>query len=261
MLKRIVKWFRDQAERRRRWRKELEQQAGVWDPHPLVLRKELSGLFAIVPRGTITLSHDLSTRHCKLPARLRLYTVKPPETGRGYVCIPVCCELHYIYSIPSKSVLAGCHGRYTLETARRFAYKYGGDPMCGGGIKNRFAPKLTEWAEARKLSDMLKSGHFTGYTTMHQCGSNWFDTHCYVGQKSPYFVYLYAGNPRDVMRYLLYRAPPPLDNDSWTHKTFHNMKEGLRQALESGHNLLCAPETHINALDLRVSEIGVEFVR
>jgi len=67
-------------------------------------------------------------------------------------------KLLWTFSVPRDAVKYGCHGRYSKKELAWMAHCYGGDPVCGGGIKFEFPSYLREFWERIKFFVILKTG-------------------------------------------------------------------------------------------------------
>ncbi|MBI3671304.1 hypothetical protein HY249_00720 [Candidatus Azambacteria bacterium] len=70
--------------------------------------------------------------------------------------VPVDIIFSKVFSIFSKDALLGCHGRYPQKRIMR----YGGDPLCGGGIHYAFPSESREAYEIGKVSSFVKGSLF-----------------------------------------------------------------------------------------------------
>ena len=77
-----------------------------------------------------------------------------------------------VFSINPKNVKIGCHGIYCLPKAVYLSHQFGGDPVCGGGLKHRTASFPRMALESFRLHRKLKNKQLQVFAKVFENGSS-----------------------------------------------------------------------------------------
>jgi len=77
-----------------------------------------------------------------------------------------------VFAIKPKNVKIGCHGAYSLPKAAYLLSKFGGDPVCGGGLKYYSASFLKTATETRRLRNKLKNRRLQVFAKVFENGAS-----------------------------------------------------------------------------------------
>lgn len=68
-----------------------------------------------------------------------------------------------IFFVNPKCITHGCHGHYSLPKAAFLTTRFGGDPLCGGGIKYFWPPRWKNTLEWLRLRNTLRKKKFKAF--------------------------------------------------------------------------------------------------
>jgi len=248
--------------------RELAKKLGVWDPHPFTVNQYLTDLFMIVPEN-IGRDHKYPPRFAvakedglyKLPDKVIFYKQKPEIVPKGHKVTGVRLSIDLAYEVPQKLVRRGCCQRYSLRTSVKLDRKFGGDPVCGGGIKRLFAPSSTEKRAAKDLQRVLERGRFTGTTWLHQYFDFWSDC-SYRAEENSCRIAVFVGGEDAVMRHIKRVADPRgkypyyLDDEGLEKMKDWQREQEERSKRGESFTLVSVPEF----MDTKTSKVRFEIV-
>lgn len=77
-----------------------------------------------------------------------------------------------IFPVNAKRIRRGCHGRYSLAKSLYLGITFGGDPICGGGLKYFTPPRWRQVLEFMKLNQLLKNKNVSAWIYENKNGSS-----------------------------------------------------------------------------------------
>lgn len=124
------------------------------------------------------------------------------EKSRSVSCVDV--NVHKIFPINPRRVRRGCCGIYTLPMVVFFWKFVGGDPICGGGMKQFWPPLHRRLIEICKLKWEIKKRKLSGYVPVLEKEANFF-VHKYLSTGNGYDNWgemnIFTGKEEDILRY------------------------------------------------------------
>lgn len=86
---------------------------------------------------------------------------------------PVTVTFNKVFAVKPRKIKHGCHGHYSLKKATFLKSTYGGDPICGGGIKHFWPPRFLEYLEQFRLLRVLqKEKNLHGFVCNYSNGTS-----------------------------------------------------------------------------------------
>lgn len=84
----------------------------------------------------------------------------------------VAVEFKKFFPVNPKRIRRGCHGRYSLAKSIYLGMTFGGDPICGGGLKNFTPPRWKQVLEFLRLNKLLKNKNVSAWIYENENGSS-----------------------------------------------------------------------------------------
>lgn len=81
-------------------------------------------------------------------------------------------EFKKIFPVNPKRIRRGCHGRYSLAKSLYLGITFGGDPICGGGLKYFTPPRWKQVLEFLRLNKLLKNKNVSAWIYENKNGSS-----------------------------------------------------------------------------------------
>lgn len=254
--------------------RELAEKLGVLDPHPFTVSVYRDALFMLASNG-IGQEHKYPPNYAvgkddgvyRLPEQTTLYRSAPSVVPEGCKVIGVAPSVALVYQVPQRSVTRGCHGRYSLRESLMLGKKYGGDPMCGGGIKHLFPPEAQAKRAQKELNAVLALGEFRGLTTLHNYGGFdadcAYDAACEKAEMGRCRFTVYVGDEASTGRYLDWRADPlhkyPFYFDDEGLRRFKEWQEEERRRMERGESYqIFGGDTEL--VEVKTSRVSIRIV-
>lgn len=85
---------------------------------------------------------------------------------------PVDVEFEKIFPVNAERIRRGCHGRYSLSKSLYLGITFGGDPICGGGLKHFTPPIWKQVLEFLRLNKLLKNKNVSAWIYENKNGSS-----------------------------------------------------------------------------------------
>lgn len=133
----------------------LQQAYGLSQAHPMLVQIDKDFL---ISNEQFAREIEQSKEKIRFLEDLRLTPLADEHADNEY---DFTIHFERIFSVNSKRIKRGCHGRYSLAKATYLGITYGGDPMCGGGIKAFSAPRwknILEFMKLRRFVNRVLSG-------------------------------------------------------------------------------------------------------
>lgn len=144
------------------------QYFGLSNPHASVI--ESGGRF--VANLTLLSGQTGSSQYIVLGKSVEL--IRPDsslaQTNTSLQTVDV--EFKKIFPVNPKLIRRGCHGRYSLAKSLYLGLTFGGDPICGGGLKYFTPPRWKQVLEFLRLNNLLKNKNVSTWIYENENGSS-----------------------------------------------------------------------------------------
>lgn len=114
-------------------------------------------------------------------------------------------DFEKVFLVDSKKVRRGCCGSYSMEKALYLSQTFGGDPLCGGGIKHFFPSRIRNLVETIRLKRILASNTLQVFLMVNHDGSHGhFSEKGWDTNEPKGYMAMFLGEENSVKRYLEY---------------------------------------------------------
>lgn len=144
------------------------QYFGLSNPHASAI--ESGGRF--VANLTLLPGQTDSSRYIVLGKSVELIRPDSSSAQASTSLQTVDVEFKKIFPVNAKRIRRGCHGRYSLAKSIYLGLIFGGDPICGGGLKCFTPPRWKQVLEFLRLNKLLKNKNVSAWIYENENGSS-----------------------------------------------------------------------------------------